>query len=270
MKKTYDEFKTKNQHIDFLIQVVDARAITYSANKELCDFFVNKPVLTVAYKSDLAQVPSSFLHDPKLIVSNQEDKQIKSQVINRLKKLLKLDEMQFHPILLGLVVGLPNSGKSTLINKILNKKQVVVQNKPGTTKNLSLQKISNDLYLYDSPGIMYKKIDDLVTGYVLCLIGTINKNIVPLAEVLDFGIKFLKKYYPAHYNKLVNTTKSLTFDELVIHLTTLWNFTKNDPLTSRTLVLDRLYQWFTDGKIGKISYDDKDLTCLISQQDKGE
>ena len=267
MKKTYDEFKTKNQHIDFLIQVVDARAINYSANKELCDFFVNKPVLTVAYKSDLAQVPSSFLHDPKLIVSNQEDKQIKSQVINRLKKLLKLDEMQFHPILLGLVVGLPNSGKSTLINKILNKKQVVVQNKPGTTKNLSLQKISSDLYLYDSPGIMYKKIDDLVTGYVLCLIGTINKNIVPLYEVLNFGIKFLKKYYPAHYNKLVNNTKSFTFDELLTHLSSLWNFDKNDANLARSLVLDRLYQWFTDGKIGKISYDDKDLISLL---DKGE
>ena len=270
MKKTYDEFKEKNQQIDFLIQVVDARAITYSANKELCDFFVNKPVLSVAYKSDLTQVPSSFLHNPNLIVSNQEDKQIKSQIINRLKKLLKMDETKFHPILLGLVVGLPNSGKSTLINKILNKKQVVVQNKPGTTKNLSLQKISNDLYLYDSPGIMYKKIDDLVTGYVLCLIGTINKNIVPMYEVLDFGIKFLKKYYPAHYNKLVNTTKSFTFDELLTYLASLWNFDKNDPTLARSLVLDRLYQWFTNGKIGKISYDDKDLTSLISLQDKGE
>lgn len=267
MKKTYDEFKKKNQQIDFLIQVVDARAITYSANKELCDFFVNKQILTVAYKSDLAQVPSSFFHDPKLIISNQEDKQIKSQIINHLKKILKMDEMQFHPILLGLVVGLPNSGKSTLINKILNKKQVVVQNKPGTTKNLSLQKISSDLYLYDSPGIMYKKIDDLVTGYVLCLIGTINKNIVPLYEVLNFGIKFLKKYYPAHYNKLVNNTKSFTFDELLTYLASLWNFDKNDANLARSLVLDRLYQWFTDGKIGKISYDDKDLISLL---DKGE
>ena len=264
MKKTYDIMNTYKDKINFVIQVVDARAISYSSNKELLNEFNNSLVLTVALKSDLADLKNENCIKNNLLILNKNNHQIDKLLISQINKLVKNNTecSYYKPIYTALVIGLPNIGKSTLINKLIKKKNAIVMDKPGTTKKITIQKINNNLYLYDAPGIMYKKIDDLIAGYVLCLIGTINKKVVPLYEVIKFAINFLKKYYTNLFYKL-SDHQDLMFDDFINYLIIKWNFKTNKEMNSVDLVLNKLYVLFTTGEIGKISYDNKDLSSLL-------
>ncbi|MBQ5543588.1 MAG: 50S ribosome-binding GTPase, partial [Mycoplasmataceae bacterium] len=242
MKKTYDIMNTYKDKINFVIQVVDARAISYSSNKELLNEFNNSLVLTVALKSDLADLKQGNVLKNNSLILNKNNHQMDKLLINQINNLVKSnsDISYYKPIYTALVLGLPNVGKSTLINKLIKKKNAIVMDKPGTTKKITIQKINNNLYLYDAPGIMYKKIEDITAGYVLCLIGTINKKVVPLYEVIKFAINFLKKYYINLFYKL-SDHQDLMFDDFLNYLIIKWNFKTNKDANSIDLVLNKLY-----------------------------
>ncbi len=261
MKKTYDIIETYKDKLDFIIEVIDARAINYSSNKELIQNFQSKKIITIVLKTDLSD---QIIKNNNYIYTNKKDDKTKEKLVNKLTKIFKIDEKLsfYNPIRTGMVIGLPNIGKSTLINKLVNKKNAIVMNKPGTTKKITIQKITNSLYLYDAPGIMYKKIIDLSSGYVLCLIGTINKSVIPLHDLMKFALNFLKTYYKQLYIKLVDN-ESFSYDEAINYLAKKWNLKLNEHEPNLNLVLDKLYHMFTSGEIGKISYDNKDLNCLL-------
>lgn len=262
MKKTYDEIEKNKKKISFIIQIIDSRAITFSSNSELIEFFKDFAILNVALKSDIADLNNNKSKDNIFLSKNMNS--IKKIIINELNKILKknYEFSFFSPTQIGMVVGLPNIGKSTFINKIATTKKAIVMNMPGTTKNIVLQKISDKLFLYDSPGVMYKKIDNLITGYVLSLIGTISKKVLPLNDVLKFGILFLKKYYKKLYLNLFDDFNKKNFDEEINYLSKKWNFLSAEN-NGYDIVLNKLYDMFINGTIGKISYDYKDLTILI-------
>jgi ribosome biogenesis GTPase A len=85
-----------------------------------------------------------------------------------------------------LVVGLPNIGKSSLINFITEyNTKTIVQNKAGTTRRNQMVKINDNLFLYDTPGIMVKKIDNDNQGYILALLNLIKKEVIPLEKTCE-------------------------------------------------------------------------------------
>ena len=96
----------------------------------------------------------------------------------------------------AMIIGIPNVGKSTLINKIANRKAASVENKPGHTKSQQWIKVSNQFELLDTPGILQSNYEDKEKAVNLALTGSINQNILPKDDLVDFLLSFLKNYYP--------------------------------------------------------------------------
>ena len=95
-----------------------------------------------------------------------------------------------------LVVGIPNVGKSTLINRLVGRKAVTVGNRPGVTKSLDWIRIDQNVELLDSPGILWPKLDQEKEAYNLASLTAIREEILPIYEVVVYILKQLEKYYP--------------------------------------------------------------------------
>ena len=95
-----------------------------------------------------------------------------------------------------MIVGIPNVGKSTLINRIAKKKAAMAADKPGVTRALQWVKINNDLELLDTPGVLWPKFEDENVGLCLGISGAIRDEILPLEDVAIFGMNHLIHHYP--------------------------------------------------------------------------
>jgi ribosome biogenesis GTPase A len=100
-----------------------------------------------------------------------------------------------------MVLGIPNVGKSAFINRLAKRSAAKVGDKPGVTKLQQYIRISDRLELMDNPGILWPKFDDHEVGIRLSLVGSIKEEILPLDEIVAYGIKYLSKNYPGELEK---------------------------------------------------------------------
>lgn len=181
MKKTMDILENKKKQIDFVLEIVDSRLPYGSTNNELLKIFNNKLIIKVAIKSDLILKKDEQKDLFYISTKNNHDrnkliKYIELKLKNKTEQLKK--KGLINPILLGIVVGLPNIGKSSLINFLANKKIANVENRPGVTRKTENLKINNNIFLMDTPGVFIKNVDDYKDGLNLALINAVNRNIV--------------------------------------------------------------------------------------------
>ena len=209
MSKTRRLIKEKLNLIDIVYEVIDARIPKSSRIIDIDDLLKNKPRIIIMTKYDLCDKVKTN----KWVKYYEElgYKVITTDLINSndTKKIIDLSIEVLSPMiekrvskgLLNkkhrvLVVGIPNVGKSTLINKLAGKKVVTVGNRPGVTKNLEWIRINDKLELLDSPGILWPKFEDNEIAYNLASLTAIKQEVLPTDEVAIYILNKMAKLYP--------------------------------------------------------------------------
>lgn len=208
MTKARRQIQDKLKLIDVVIELLDARLPMSSRNPMIDEILQGKPRLIVLNKADLAdpavtkQWLEVFKQEGHLAVavdaySGQGIKEIPILAKELLKeKLEKQRAKGMNPrAVRALIVGIPNVGKSTLINRLAGRNIAATGDRPGVTKGQQWIKIGTDMELLDTPGILWPKFEDQNVGYRLAVTGAIREEILNVEDVAFFGVKYLVKYY---------------------------------------------------------------------------
>ena len=208
MAKTKRKIQDLMPLIDYVLEIVDSRIPVSSRIIDLNEIIKNKPIIVVMTKYDICDAEETnkwikkYESDgtPIVAVSLKNDVDYK-KVLTKIEELASaINESRKNKglkpkNLRGLVIGIPNAGKSTLINKLARKKVSGVGNTPGYTKDLSWFKAGNTLLL-DSPGILWPKINSDEVALNLSSMSAIKIEILPIHDIAVHILKKLDKYYP--------------------------------------------------------------------------
>jgi ribosome biogenesis GTPase A len=209
MAKTRRLIKEKYGLIDIVYELIDARIPYSSKIKDIYDVIKDKPKIIIMTKKDLCdmKVTENWIkyyenlgakvvladlnnnNDFKKIISLTNEMMASIQE-KRESKGLKEKEIR------ALVIGIPNVGKSTLINKMANRKVAEVGNNPGVTKNVKWLKTPYNILLLDTPGILWPKLSDGKVALNLAAMTSIKEEILPIDDVAVYILQTLAEYYP--------------------------------------------------------------------------
>ena len=211
MAKTKREISEKLNLIYVVYEVVDARMPLSSKIVDIDDLIKDKPRIMVMTKYDLCDKSET----DKIIKYYEITgyKVIPVDLMNNTNSGIKKIIEATNEIMVGvnnkrkekglmsragrvLIVGIPNAGKSTLINRLVGKKAAGVGNTPGFTKSLSWIRINKDLELLDSPGILWPKMEDQEAAHVLACLSSIKEEILNIDQIAIFILKKLFELYP--------------------------------------------------------------------------
>ena len=205
MKKAKDELLRVVKLVDIVYILLDARAPISSLNDFFLQSIKNKEKILLFNKSDLSDrktlktiINQHYRNYHSLIINSNENSTV-NKVLKITRELLqpKVDAANKKGIKISkfraVVVGIPNVGKTTLINN-LAKSNLKVENRPGVTTSYSWTRLSNNLELCDSPGIMIPKMNFDI-GMKMLIIGAIKDDIAPLHEGVIYLLTFLYKHY---------------------------------------------------------------------------
>ncbi len=207
MAKTKREIREKLELIDIVYEVIDSRMPRSSRIVDLDEIIGTKPRIIIATKYDLCDksITDKILNefDGVVIKCNlKENSNINKEIINKTESLLKdINNKRIEKGLTkrnyrALVIGVPNAGKSTLINRLAGKNIAKTGNMAGVTKNLSWIKLNKDLELLDTPGILWPKIESREQALNLASLTSIKEEILDKEEIARYIISFLKDNYP--------------------------------------------------------------------------
>ncbi len=204
MHKTGKELRKIMNATHALIEVRDARIPMASANPLLDELAEERPVLIILNKVDLADPDHTrewetfFNAQPRrACISSGPDKQsIKQLVLGKLNKLLPEQDSAQSNRKQCLIFGVPNVGKSTVLNAMVGRKLARTGNEPAVTRALQRIRLDENWHLVDSPGMMQPRLDDQQAALLLALTGTIRQTAIDLEEIGWLGAEFLLAHQP--------------------------------------------------------------------------
>jgi len=208
MKKTYEMLKENLKIIDLVLIILDSRIPKSSLNPDLDKLILNKEKIYIMNKSDISDKKINekwikyFNNRNLVVVENDSLKNKKNNdLFDKIEKFetkikYKYSKKGFkNKTIRMLIVGVPNTGKSTFINYITKRKSVKTGNKPGVTRGKQWIKVKNKYEILDTPGVLWPNLKDEKTKYNLAVTGLIKDNIIDDVELSAYLIKFLKDNY---------------------------------------------------------------------------
>lgn len=209
MTKAKREMQEKMKMVDMIIELRDARIPSASKNPLIDELCGSKPRLIILSKKDKAQesATTAWIHalsneTTSVLALDILKENITKAVVNASRELMKpmIDRMIRRGIrpraLRAMVVGVPNVGKSTFINRISKKKVAMTGDRPGVTRALQWSKVHQDLELLDTPGVLWPKFEDETVGVLLAITGAIRDEILPLEEIAAWAMRYLLEHDP--------------------------------------------------------------------------
>ncbi len=252
--------------IDIVVELVDARLPLSSKNPDIDELAKNKYRLILLNKSDLAD-PSvtkkweDFYKAKGYYVvcldsrKNSGMKIITDMINEACKEKVERDRKRgiINRPIRAMVAGIPNVGKSTFINSYAKKACTKVGNKPGVTKGKQWIRISKNVELLDTPGILWPKFEDQEIGRRLAYIGSINDEIIDKTELAYNFIEFLKKNYCNVLSERYNINEELSCYEILTEIALVRKCLVKGNEADITKAAAIIFEDFRSGKLGRIS-----------------
>ena len=207
MHKAQKEIKEALPKVDLVIEVVDARIPYSSTNPVIANFLsigeVKKPVIRVLNKSDLADPDVTQLwrdefdsHDgiKSLAISSKQPEQVRKimQLCHKLLPNHKANDKTIN----AMIMGIPNVGKSTIINILSGRTITKVGNEPAVTKRQQRIDLDDGITLYDTPGFLWPKIENDNSSYRLAITGAIKDTVIDYDDIAYYAIEYIVANYP--------------------------------------------------------------------------
>lgn len=207
MAKAFSLMRENLKHVDIVFELVDARIPLSSRNPELDDVLGDKPRLLIMTKTDLADpertsIWRSYFESQGLTVVSLDTRGHKTpQIITKAARVVLADKWQNleekgvqDKAIRALVAGIPNVGKSTLLNHLVTKNVAITGDRPGVTKKLQWLKTPTNLELLDTPGVLWPKFVDQRVGQHLAMTGAIKDQLINLDDIALAALKFFRDY----------------------------------------------------------------------------
>lgn len=228
MFKSLREIREKINLMDIVLVLLDARLPKSSMNPEIFKIIKHKPTLILFNKMDLADdiILSDWIRYYEkqgyatLKIDAQSGKNVNKihaatqEVLKEKIERNRQKGLKDRPVR-TMILGIPNVGKSTLINQMSKSGATKTGNTPGVTKAQQWIKLFDDFELLDTPGVLWPKFEDPKVGYHLAITGAIKDRILPEDDVVHYALDFLKQNYPKRLEERYGITEDLEFVEML-------------------------------------------------------
>lgn len=271
MTKAKRMMESQIKLVDVVVEMLDARIPRSSTNPMLINVLGNKPKVIALNKTDMADNAKTELWMQKLKNSGLPVCKIDCATGKGVKQLISMIQVAAKPVLdkwlkkgvrnrsvRVMIVGIPNVGKSTLINRLVGKNKVVAADKPGVTRGQQWIIIAKGLELLDTPGVLWPKFEDSEVGFCLAATGAIKEDVFDREQATELLIERLMQRYPEELKSkyAVEFENSDDVRAVISKIATSRGCIKAGGVLDLDRVIQTVLRDFRSGRLGRFTLDE--------------